>query len=729
VVWLGVPLGIFILALALLSTPYVAGDASHGTGMAGPAGLSDMPYWHPNETKTFELYVENVGDLTDSYMLNVSVDDPRWSGWLDRYMLPDVPPGERDTFNLSIKAPADAREGDKAYITLLARSVRSNKTDHMEWVGFVIVERDVYLKADSSQASVRSGELHEYIVEVVNSGDLDDEYDFHACLTTERGGWEYGVNTTSLALAKGRSASVHVWMRAPAMGVEPATLDVKVQSRYENAVCTYVRLTCNVERSWAASLEPTDREVQLGSGTEMTVELVLHQCSNDLRTSTWDIKMWGTLNAWDVALPIKSFDANGTGDYIVPLCVTSPWNAIPGKRIDLCVILMHPDVPATRLESNLSFLVVATHRLNLSGPQGVLEVVPTVPAIVELNVRNDGNVAEVIEVALGRPLSWSMRAYMNGKSGPNFLLPPWADGIVQLAFDVPADSLSGLVSIPVKVTNTLDYFTVLNLSAMVGVRPAIEVIVHGPVPVMVSPGNDSIGLCVTARNTGNILLGVRIVCNPPVPWITIMYNLTTVALSPGEETLSLLSLSVGRDAIFGMCTLTVEAWEEGAGSMGAVDVGVLVVGPDLNIVSVQIDGMPIVGEEVPLNVTIANDGRHGSEPTKLVILDHGRMMVGAPLAVPAIPPGGITSIHLTFAPSGRWNEYLLEVDPDAVLAQEGDANDTYMMRFKAYSVKQAEDAPSVGGATGIIVLGTALVVGLLLGRRYLHKWRWAMERP
>ena len=721
-VWLGVPLGIFILALALLSTPYVAGDASHGTGMAGPSGLSNVPYWHPNETKTFELYVKNAGDLTDSYMLNVCVDDPRWSGWLDRYMLPDVPPGERDTFNLSIRAPADAREGDKANITLLARSVRSNKTDHMEWIGFVIVERDVYLKADSSQASVRSGELHEYIVEVVNSGDLDDEYEFRACLTTEREGWTYGINATGLSLLKGQSAKVHVWMRAPPMGVEPATLIVTVQSILDRWLRYSVRLSCLVELSWAASIEPTYQEVRLAQGTEVTATLVLHQMTNDLRPQGWDIRVMGARDDWDVTLPLRRIEANGTGTFPVPLSVTSPWKAKLGDRMDLSVALRHAGGPVMVLGSNLSFTVSVTHSLALSGPQGVVEVGPTGHAALALSIWNEGNVAEVVEVRLGPSLKWEVHSMMDGTEGPAFLLLPWTAGNVMVSFDVPADVQPGLMTVAVEVVPSEGAPLVFNLSVMVGERPAVEVLRDGTDRPLVSPRMGPTAFCATVRNVGNIPLDVRIVCDPPVPWMNVSYEAVAVRLMPGEGRLYRLTLDIGGDGVFGEQLLLLEVWEARAGQMASTDVEVLVAGPDLTVLSVQLEGVAVAGDDLPINVTLANDGRYCSMPTGLVILDRGNVMVGGPISVPSIPRGGTVDVRCVIVPSAGGNAFLLEVNPGGAHSEDGDAQNAYVLRFTAFPARQGDDgapidALPIGIAAGVALLVVTLSLAWHLRRR------------
>ncbi len=679
----------------------------------------NIPYLHPNESKTYEFYVENQGGLMDSYILELTVENPTWEGWLDRYRLDDVPPDERRTFNMTIKAPAQASAGDRTNVSLVARSELSNISETIQFIAWVIVEKAVTLTCPEPTLATQEGGTVRFRLNVTNIGDVRDEYKINCTLVPEGEGWTVVVENGSMDLNAGQSTSLTVTLTAPhtARANDNGTVFVRVQSLTDRSVWDGKKLVCNIiERSLSATLLPGPQDLRVLPGSTTTAELVLQQRTNDGDPQRWRVAVHFTADGWAVSVPDDPLEVVGDVNKSIVIRVDAPERAIGGERLDVLVTVVLNRSVDYVLETNLSFVVVEYSHFWVSGPPGNLQVDPRGWTPFVLTLGSTGNVGEMLEVIVDEAYAWSIdpsdSTYVDGF----LLLPPWSTATLSMGLKVPETALAGGRVVDITVSSDHGQVVVYPLFVDILEVRALELQVDGPVPLEVEPGPEGVTVGLDLHNTGNVPLLLHMGFVWPSRQLEAQLDDVVVALVADGATRVNLTVWARRDEPFGDYEIQVRAVSTDSAFSEVYGIPIYVAGPDLTIVDVVVWQGPKTGVPTPLNVSVSNVGRAVSGPCELVVVDDAGAVIAGPVAVGALDAGATVQVGLELVPRVGRRTYSATVTPINGTHEDGKAPNTRAFFVDAWLSDedgQGNDLPP----TFALWAGLAVVVALLVALR------------
>jgi len=667
-------LGCIVLAAALMASGRALGSDFDHRIRVNPVNLSGMFYFHRGESKTSTFSVENMGTIQDTYGLNVTVDNTRFNASLDRNSTGVVQPSQRGYFNLSVRAPEDGIEGERAHINITARSLTAGKEAYLNFFGFIIVNRSVEISCDNDSLEMGPGDTVSFHLNATNNGEINDTYTVRAVMTADQPPWAMNVSEETFDLSPMESIELILNVTSPADRVENATITFMVYSTARPEASAAHVLKCIVKTSWSASLECEVTALDVVPGNATQIDLELTQVSNDPRGHNWSAVAIPSNDSWEVSLYPKEFILVASAVKGIVLTVASPTRSPPGSALALRVVLNCSQVPDHPLEWDINVTVIEVHRL----------IVLTVPKshnvqaggnfTTYFSVSNDGNAEEAC-VLSAQPPGWiTMESRIGSRSGPLFLLQPWEQVRIDLEFFVPKDPDEYECSVRNISLGSADAVTQpFSISFhIIDDNPPIRL--EGPVgnATLIEPGMKGVQVSFRAVNRLNLSLPVSLNVSSDNPGCHASLPNGSFTIGPRDRLERWVSIEVDDDAPGGNYSIKIFVGEA-EGQAGLIIDLTVVLGPDLKLVRVDRTGTAVEGRSVVFQVTIGNVGRARSGSTTLIVHVNGTTAVLKSILVPSLEPQMTYSTNVSFVPLPANTLYAFEVNADGSLHEQGTA--------------------------------------------------------
>jgi uncharacterized membrane protein len=674
-------------------------------------------FFHPNQTKTLHCYVENQGIFPDSYMINFTIDDPRWSWELDRDFFPDVPGSGKRYFNLSMTSPIDGKAGQYTNATLTASSMTVNLTESFSWRSFIIVERDVNLECADCVKETDSGDVTIFELRVRNIGDLEDTYRIEYTLQDPDLGWGVEVSEELLKLDVKESGNFTVRLTAPWQGVENFTVFLRVQSTNDASVWDGKKLICQVRRVWSASIEPKTGNWTIGPGQIQEVSLELAQLTNDPKAHDWDVEILFNPNGWEAWTDPSGLTVSGTGKANLTVYVLSPEDISIGRKLTLAVVLRCKQLPLERVRADLGFQIGEVHALKLGYTEW--QVKTSSGEVVSFMIRadNSGNTQEVFQVMPSGPDGWVVEAWTDEAHDGWFSVEPGRSLSMDLRVKVPEQAPPGNYWINATLRSNFVESNTIALAVEVLKTQRIQL---GPIEqkrVVMDLYGQQLVVEVPLYNKGNSMVKVFLEAKTYNESFNVIIVQNGLVLGPGEVSRFYLGLSVDDDVPFGDGSIALNASVDRSNVSDTLNVPVTVVGPDIKIQSVSFQPTHLkAGEPVTVKVRIPNDGR-GSCPRFNVTLK-GPFFGGdpEPVVIPPLGPGENATATFIVKPMSGTYRWIFDTDPDDSVREDHESGNNHLEYKK--TIFPSEDPPNpLPSIASIIILLLVVVLIYIIQRR------------
>jgi hypothetical protein len=715
-----VAIAVTAAALAVIVTVQSVAADSDDFLRVDPVYLQNMFYFHPGETHVMKAWVVNTGTYKDSYELTVDVDGPpRWVVVLDLYRADDVQPGEKVAFNLSITAALDAQEGDHIFVNVTARSLMSNKTDSLNFISFVIISRGVRISCDNLTREMGSGETIGFILNVTNTGDVNDSYKIEWITYPGDAPWSAEASARTFDLERRKSTSILFNVTSPDDRAEDGSVWVSVTSTADKRATDSLVLHCHVKVRWSASVQPANGTILVRPGVAERFELNLTQLTNDRRDRNWSVGLLITDPTWDVEATPSDFVMAGTSAKIINLTILAPSRSSPWESAALSVVLRCEQVPTEPLEALFALQVVEVHKLDLLSYAPQVSLWPGDSADVGFDIMNSGNVAEIVQVSIGPTGGLTYSTSIGPIEGPWFQLLPWEQVRISIHITAPEDS-SGIVFPIVNVssvhTNTLTVHLLVTVLSYDEEPEMLRMTRGSNDTVLVDPRNETVGIDLIIENLMGEELEASFRTCVSNPRCSAMIMEDPVFIPANGRGLR-IHLNVEADAPYGDFVLLIEA---DYGPVDPLTINCSVVGPDLKLSGVDVPKRVFEGELANVSMTIANVGRGWSSPTILTVTDTWGKPVANPLHIPAIGPGKSINRSIGMLPySGRY-DYALSVNPNGTMREDGNASNSQTFELRPISRIDAGASSRVRiwvGAIILMLLVLAIMALRMMSRR------------
>ncbi len=196
-------------------------NTSGGGGVGGVVKMTvDSPEKnvHAGESATYTITLLNEGTATETGTLERYNPPTGWEATLNETAF-ELAAGASKDITLTVKAPADAKEGDKANITVTATytSGASSVDTTTTVVGAGTRTYGAELSASPASGEADKGKQATYTITVKNKGSAQDTITLAA--VSEKG-WDVSLDKQSLTLAAGATGTAILTVKVPTTASE-----------------------------------------------------------------------------------------------------------------------------------------------------------------------------------------------------------------------------------------------------------------------------------------------------------------------------------------------------------------------------------------------------------------------------------------------------------------------------------------------------------------------------
>jgi uncharacterized membrane protein len=492
----------------------------------------------PGESANYTITVKNVGDTSDVIDLITYGPYSAW-GILSHYTV-SLAPGASQDIILRVDVPSDALEGD--YPITVRGTSQGDNLKYSEVTLTTTVEPiiyDVTILCNQSSKSSRPNQQLDYLITVINSGNVHDTIDL-----SKSGPYSsWGVlSENSVSLGAGASQDITLTVSVPsdaqggdyiinAKGTSQGNLTKFCELNFTTTVVPWVYDV------YVFSVEPT-KDVRPGNSIVFDVTIENRGDTNDTINITFsgDGSIWGTLSQDSVYLGPSSSqtiiltmdvpsDALG-GDYMITVTGTSFGN----KTIYDDVLLTMTVVP---------FI----YDVKLSSDTTQQTTRPGYASVYNVTVENTGNTNDTMDLFLSGPYS----SWGNLDQSTVFLQPGQTVEVT-LGVDVPSDAQGGDYIIAVRGTCQGNSSNFDEMDFITTVEPWVyDVYLSSDEPEKsVRPGN-SIEFNITIENKGDNYDTINLTMSGDgSQWGTFSHE--SVFLNPSTSQIIILTMDVPMDA-------------------------------------------------------------------------------------------------------------------------------------------------------------------------------------
>jgi uncharacterized membrane protein len=607
-------------------------NAKMDLGVVNIAELANVYFFHPDETKTLNMYIKNLGLLSDDYEVTLTTDEwaeaRGWSFYLNETRFPGVAGNATVFFHLTQTSPAEAFPGDYINVSITATSA-SGETESLAWRSFIIVEKAVTVVCSKPTKVITAGGDVFYNLNIANIGDVPDSYKIDYTLIPEDDGWTVEVDKAMVTLDVDESTNFTVHLIAPedAEANDTGTVFVRVQSMSDASVWDgkkllgivdpdiHLELTTVALNLYIDPAGSVDFPITVGNAGTMQGKLTFFLTSTDPRPG------------WSALLDRETIFLAGGEEQVVTLTVRAPADALAGSR-QVITVSIETDGFMSQSSIDVTAVVKQVHGLTPYLDTNGVAVYPGEEGMFIISIVNEGNGNE--HVTLGSalvPSGWSVIFEVDGFETQDLTISAKLSKSVVVRVSTSLDAAAvRLLPIHVVLTDSVGGSYIVTLP--MNVHTIYGVDLSAPSPQGMGAPSGTIAYNLVVHNMGNaedtFLLETDAL--PGTDWTAEYYDedgepVSSVILDGGEKRDIELRVHIPDDAdmiepmdIFARATSTSAESDE-------VKLILELAMADLKISTVDYDP-PIraANRHTGITVEITNDGSSTAKNVTVVML-------------------------------------------------------------------------------------------------------------
>jgi len=383
--------------------------------------LTNMYFFHPNETKKLHLYLENQGGLADDYRVTLTYDE--WAeadGWIfniDETEFSRVQGNSRVFFNVTMTSPALANAGDFVNVTINASSLSSSFEDEsLSWRSFIIVEKAVTVVC-SQPTKLREAEVDKDMAIL----DVDESTNF----------------------------TVKIKAPEDAKANENGTVFIRVQSMTDASVWDGKRLLGIINPTFRLELGTLVPNKWVDPGASVDFLISIENVGNMVGGVSIFVTSTNPRPGWGAVLDVENLKLAGGEIKTIHLTVTAPGDALAGSRQVVKVTAVSEDY-SSRGDVQVSALVNRIYGLLPGALDPEIPVHAGEKAQYLVTVMNEGNGNENVALNSARvPPGWIVSFELDDVEIRNLVLLSKETKTFTAIVSTPFDALAGRTPIEI----------------------------------------------------------------------------------------------------------------------------------------------------------------------------------------------------------------------------------------------------------------------------------------
>ena len=685
-----------------------------------PEEIAKMMFIHPEEIKSANVTLKNLGGLNDTFLLNLTIDyqghpNTGWKAWLETDTI-DLDELALSKFQVYVKGSKDCYYTENINVTIKATSQRDPlKNASITFRVFNMCCETISVSFPDDVHMTGAGEPTVYIGSVKNGGDLEEDI----VLTLEGpGDWDYklDVNETVLKPRETMQIGLTVTPPADALGDETGTVMVEGRSVERPQIKGSAMTHTIVNPMMAIGLALPDPMHYIDPGNTTEFEITVSNDGNLAGIVVVVVEIVSGAGDWNAYLDRGSLGLAANAKDTIKLTVQSPVNARAGTRTVIRLEAFN-DAMTQRNAVTATVIINQVHRLDIAAVPDITTVDPGGTAGYHVSVTNLGNGDELLNPETARlPPTWSLDYKSGGSALTGVLLAPGATAGLSMEVHVPLDAMTGDYEIVGRLTDeqginwTVPVLTVVSQIYSIEMTAA-QSIAHG------TPGDTVIFDC-KVRNLGNgpdnmVLDTAGLPAGWKAQYVINGSVVVTLRLEALTSARALLMVDIPLDAL----TSSILFSATSTSTVGIISDVALVVNVGLpNLRMTNVTYMPATFKKdkaTSIKVLMVNDG--GSDCTDVVVRFYEGDHQMDSQTIKVFPAGTEKAVLFTWVPAGT-GEYKLRyvIDPENRIV-ETDKKDNVM------NDKVTVGSSGGGGIPGFepafVIMAIAIVAAVLVVRR------------
>ncbi len=419
---------------------------------ADPVDLTNMFFFHPNETKVLPFVLRNTGGIADKYDIELNSEDIA-EDWIvtlnDTYC--ELQGESSAAFKMTVSSPVFAKEGDNTYINITARS-RGNpeKKDTLSFVSFVIVTHDVSLTCRNAISTVYPGKMVSYNMFVTNIGDVPERIKIIGILGAPDG-WDYEfygpmIDESGMVLLdpkKGTNLTVTVYSPEDAKANDNATLTMQAYDMDKPEASSTIVLRTLVTPIFYLLWDAEITEKWIDPGGTDTFEMTLTNYGNVVGAAVITVEIASDLRGWTAFLDKEQVMLSGGASTKIQLHVHVPTLALGGQRLVMRTVAETFEL-TQKAQIEMTAFVNIVHDIIPVLETGEVEVYPGEEAEYLVNILNDGNGEDRIDLYVDNVQpGWTITFQYQDLSINKIIVSPKLSKTLSIVVQTPFDAEAG----------------------------------------------------------------------------------------------------------------------------------------------------------------------------------------------------------------------------------------------------------------------------------------------
>jgi uncharacterized membrane protein len=686
-------------------------------GMA-PEEIAKMMFIHPEEIKSANITIKNLGGQNDTIWLNITTnlnghEGVGWEAWLDQEEL-ELGPQKSYKMQVYVKGPTTGNMNDNIVVSINATSKGNPwKNDTIMFKVFLIVDSKIELSCPDNVHMTGAGEPTEYQINVKNRGDLEED----VILTMDGpADWDFKMSVVEVLLKPKTSTAVQLTVTPPSNALADEIGMVMVEGRSAerpqikgNAITHTV-----VSPTMYINLELLDPEHYVDPGNSTTYTIKVSNAGNMPGIVVIVLEIVSGVGDWTAFLDRNSLGLAANAEDSVMLTVQPPANAQANARM-VVKVEGYNDARTQWDDVQATTIVNQVHKLDISAAPDRVAVNPGSTATYEVQVANNGNGQEDLKLKEAQlPVNWVLKYTAQSTSIEEILIDAGKSVSFLIEVAVPQSELAGTYDVVGRMADDRGDQWDIPLTTVVNQIYAIDVTTTLS-KQLGSPGR-VVFFTILVRNPGNGPDTETLDCTGlPADWkFEFVYN---------NEVTNIMHLDARKqDKIALLITIPYTTTEQtmtfsvvGTSSVGLQDDVGLVVDvekPNLSIEKITYSPSTIIAKKpITIEVMVRNTGKVDCENVTVRFYE-GDTPAGINV-LERFPGGTNKTVVFTWIPTHSGNYRLqYKVDPDdAIIETNEDDN------IKVDKVTVRSGSGLVPGFDPIMIVGAIAVVAALVALR------------
>ncbi len=387
-----------------------------------PEEMAKIMYVHPNETKSANVTVRNMGGQNDTMYLGVSAEfyekvggvgkDYRGDGWKvyldERYKEMEMEAQEIRNIQVFVRGPARGVANEYITVTVNATSMMNPmKNDTVTFRVYLVVDHRILLKCANPTQTTSAGVATHYMIQVANIGDVEERVNLTA---SGPPAWDYQLDSPEVRLKPSENTMVILSVTPPpdAVSDEVGIVTVTGRSVAEPSVKDTVATHTIVQPFMYIVITADKSEDFVEPGNKTDYTLSVSNYGNVAGTVLIILEIVSGAGDWITSLDTNAVGVAGGETRAVVLTVVAPIDALAGSRLVVRVVGFNPEKTVSA-DCLTTTVVKQVHNIEVASSPEMVAIFPGEETTYQVTVANLGNGAE--EVRLGAaelPVGWEI---------------------------------------------------------------------------------------------------------------------------------------------------------------------------------------------------------------------------------------------------------------------------------------------------------------------------------